>query len=321
MYEVSELDEKRQAVINWIRESIAVHGGRGSSAYYARWRHPWRGWSPPYPETTGYLIETLYQNRLETEALSCGQWLLTTQLPTGAFPALFGHRPEPSLFNSGMILFGLLALWQQTGKEVYRDAAVRAAGWMAGQWADSYPAYFSRAAWAQILAGQILERPDWVEKGERALLRVADWVEADGTVRHWGFGAREEAFTHTIAYTCRGLLEGAYLLENKWLEERARGVMGALEKKFRQKGRLAGSYGPGWTGDYRFQCVTGAAQLSLVFRRAGEGEMADALFGLIADAPRANGGVPGSIPFWGRYMPGKYPNWAAKFWLDASWKR
>jgi hypothetical protein len=28
------------------------------------------------------------------------------------------------------------------------------------------------------------------------------------------------------------------------------------------------------------------------------------------------GGLPGSYPFWGAYLRGRYPNWAAKFYID-----
>ena len=33
------------------------------------------------------------------------------------------------------------------------------------------------------------------------------------------------------------------------------------------------------------------------------------------DADRA-GGLPGSFPIWGRYVPLKHPSWATKFYLD-----
>ena len=33
--------------------------------------------------------------------------------------------------------------------------------------------------------------------------------------------------------------------------------------------------------------------------------------------PRIRGAVKGSHPIWGRYLFGSYPNWAAKFFMDA----
>ena len=45
---------------------------------------------------------------------------------------------------------------------------------------------------------------------------------------------------------------------------------------------------------------------------------------LVADAqqlgatnPGIRGGIPGSDPIWGAYMPNTLPNWATKFYLDA----
>jgi hypothetical protein len=41
----------------------------------------------PYPEVTGYYIPTLYNWGEQELARSCTRWLLSIQLPTGAFPA------------------------------------------------------------------------------------------------------------------------------------------------------------------------------------------------------------------------------------------
>jgi hypothetical protein len=93
---------------------------------------------------------------------------------------------------------------------------------------------------------------------------------------------------------------------------------------------LAGRYDGNWRGDYSFICVTGNAQLSVLMARCyqitGRTEYlaeAGALFASIATAPWRGpfrcrrGGVPGSIPVWGAYQPWRFPNWAAKFYLDA----
>ena len=33
--------------------------------------------------------------------------------------------------------------------------------------------------------------------------------------------------------------------------------------------------------------------------------------------PGIRGGIPGSDPIWGDYIPNRIPNWAAKFFIDA----
>jgi len=95
---------------------------------------------------------------------------------------------------------------------------------------------------------------------------------------------------------------------------------------------IAGSYDEDWQGNYRFICITGHAQLVVFFMRLYEitkqvkfKEMAEVLFGEISNAPysgwnRTNtGGIAGSIPVYASYNPLRYPNWAAKFYIDAWW--
>jgi hypothetical protein len=42
---------------------------------------------------------------------------------------------------------------------------------------------------------------------------------------------------------------------------------------------------------------------------------------LITADDDVRGGIKGSNPVWGRYAPMSFPNWAAKFFVDAMWLR
>jgi hypothetical protein len=53
-----------------------------------------------------------------------------------------------------------------------------------------------------------------------------------------------------------------------------------------------------------------------LFLEAGKKTL-KALLELQKKSGKARGGLPGSKPFWGSYMPLRYPNWAAKFLTDA----
>jgi hypothetical protein len=97
------------------------------------------GWTSSYPETTGYIVPTFLA--LESEAgLSgyrerarrCIEFLLSVQLPSGAFPGLeiAENRDKPSIFNSAQILNGLTAWHRATGDETTLRAARRAADWL-----------------------------------------------------------------------------------------------------------------------------------------------------------------------------------------------
>jgi malonyl-CoA O-methyltransferase len=60
----------------------------------------------PYPEVTGYFIPTLYNWGEKELARTCTKWLLSIQLPDGAFPAPDG---VPYTFDTGQIMRGLCA--------------------------------------------------------------------------------------------------------------------------------------------------------------------------------------------------------------------
>ena len=59
-----------------------------------------------YPEVTGYWIPTLYAWNETELARACTRWLMSIQLPDGAFPAPDG---VPYTFDTGQIMRGLVA--------------------------------------------------------------------------------------------------------------------------------------------------------------------------------------------------------------------
>jgi len=157
--------------LHWLQRSIAVHAGRGSAGYY----HLWRGWSAAYPETTGYLIETLWDyyrltsdESLRRDALSCTDWLCDIQQADGAWPGGIGGNLAPRLFDTGMILFGMTRSALETGDPRYAESARRAVAWLIQEFAKAPalrnsdyvsgydPAYNARALWAMLYAEKYL---------------------------------------------------------------------------------------------------------------------------------------------------------------------
>ena len=63
----------------------------------------------PYPEVTGYFIPTLYNWGEKELARTCTKWLLSIQLPDGAFPAPDG---VPYTFDTAQVMRGLCAAGQ-----------------------------------------------------------------------------------------------------------------------------------------------------------------------------------------------------------------
>jgi hypothetical protein len=338
-----------RATTAWMLRSIEAGGG-GSCAYFS----PVTGWSRPYPETTGYLIPTL----LELEralpgadageaALRAGRWLLEVQRPDGAWNGGV-HPPRQaraSVFNTGQILKGMMALYRATGDARWLRAADRGARWLAagaaddGLWgggdyrARETPSYYTHVLWPMLEV--------WSETGDgavrdaarRGLETILARRTPAGEFRGWAFKEGQPAVTHTIAYTLRGILECGRLL-GEW--ERCLGAaIPALEVLVRRGelrgGHLPGAFHEGWKADRRYVCLTGNAQvaicllqweahapdLRLVSAAARMVDVVCAAQRLRSPVPGVRGAVGGSAPLWGPYMRMRYPNWAAKYLCDA----
>src|ERR1700722_14430651 len=106
--------ETLNRLLRWLLEAQRSDGG--VAAYYSLLT----GYSNSYPEVTGYIIPTLYDvaqamgdHQAAAAAERATRWLTALQLPTGAFPAglhggLPGEDAQPSVFNTGQILQGLV---------------------------------------------------------------------------------------------------------------------------------------------------------------------------------------------------------------------
>src|SRR5207237_4063911 len=108
------------ATLAWLKAAQDATGDGGVSG---RFRLD-RGWSPSYPETTGYIIPTFLElarrqrdGDLVARAGRMVRFLLGVQLPSGAFPG--GEHgvgaPRAVVFNTGQIVHGLHAWHEATG--------------------------------------------------------------------------------------------------------------------------------------------------------------------------------------------------------------
>src|SRR5882724_5457617 len=124
---IPTLDALRSAV-NWILDAQRSDGG--IAAYYSLLT----GYSESYPEVTGYIIPTLYDFGRLTDDLAvrhasylATDWLLSLQMPSGAFPGgLRGpaNEAQPSVFNTGQILQGLVRAYVESGNSITLRRAV-----------------------------------------------------------------------------------------------------------------------------------------------------------------------------------------------------
>lgn len=346
----TELKYLADPTLEWLKQSFDACEGKGSAAWYSRLRRPLNGWSEAYPETTGYIIETLLDYHeicqecwMKNYALAAADWLVSIQKPDGSFPAGLGTKGSPSVFNSGMILFGLERSFVFTGDQKYFDAAKKTADWLCGNldlegkwtigaYVEGYvPSYYTRVIWAVLLLNRHNRNQDTERKMNLAYNFYCDKFADKNADWDWSFAPGKPAFTHTIAYTMRGFLESATLLKDSRGLLIAKDIAEQFINELQKNGDVAGSYDEDFKGDYSFVCVTGNAQLSINFYRlfqlTGEEKykmFSKRLFETVREAPSRipisglRGGIPGSFPIIGKYMPLQRVNWGAKFWLDAA---
>jgi hypothetical protein len=358
------LETHLRGALDWMARAQDVTDDGGVSGGYTALK----GWTASFPETTGYIVPTFLNARTWTgeeayaeRALRMGEWLLGLQQPSGAFSGgLVGDGAGPSVFNTGQIVYGLLRLHEVTGEERWLATAHRAGSWLAdvqeptGAWTrfdfmETAHVYNTRTAWPLLLLAAATGDERLGEAGARNVAWALEQSDADGFFRRAAFaepagpvGALRRAVAgknlpsfytraslHTIAYTIQGLLESAWLLADDAAAAAATRAAEALARDAAD-GVLAGWYGPGWRRRSRSLCLTGAAQMAIVWLRLvqrGEERFlaaADrtlAVLGLAQSLedrrPHRRGGLAGSDPVWGMYLPYRWPNWAAKFAADA----
>ncbi len=339
-----------EAAIAWLCRAQDVRSGQSDTGgISAGWSFE-DGWLPSYPETSGYIIETflaaaeiLNRSDLQARAQRIINWELSIQNQDGSFPGHFGEPgSQPVIFNTGQIIHGMLAGYIHLGRKECLDAAVRAGYWMAacqdedGCWRKNVHkgvphTYNTRAAWALLRIGLTVE--DGFLK--QAATRNIDWALTQQTESGWfstnAFTPNVAPFTHTIAYALRGLLESGFALEDERYIAAAEKSARALAKAQWKDGGLAGTYAEGWIPRSRYCCLTGLAQIIIVWQRLRQIRDASELqqsidSGLqylkqhhrttLGDQPE-EGSIAGSAPIWGRYSMFEFPNWAAKFFADA----
>lgn len=340
-----------EATYQWICTAHDHSGDDGVAAYYDLLN----GWSSSYPETTGYIIPTLLAcaealraPEAEQRALRMAAWETSIQLPSGAVRGgLMSHPVAPAVFNTGQVMLGWNKVYQKTGAACYAEALERSAAWLMsiqdadGAWRKELSpitqgeahAYNVRVAWALAQAGVLLKRPQWLD----AARRNGQWTVQQQNAAGWfDSNAMDRSTTppllHTIAYAIEGLLElGLLLAEERFVGAARRATDGVLQTMAATQ-RLHGRYGPHWEPCVAWRCLTGDAQLAGILLRltrdaGGPRSFRDTAEKIIAELcgmqcmnprqPFGYGAVGGSYPIWGGYLKYSYPNWAAKFHLDA----
>jgi len=356
--DVGDAAHALQAAIDWLCRAQDASADGGVARSYSLAYHPFfgrQGWIPSYPETTGYIIPTVFDYAAESgrkelfeRAVRMADWECDVQMPTGAVQGgTINDSPTPAIFNTGQVIFGWLRAYRETRAERYLASAVKAGTFLVsaqdadGAWRKSLSRYASekmahytyntRTAWALLELG--IETGDSVFRD--AATRNIEFALGEQLLNGWFknncLGDPTRPLLHTIVYAIRGILESGIALKNAAYVAAARRAADALLAKQRADGRLAGRFDEHWEPAAGYSCLTGNAQLAIVWGRlhqvTGDARYLNAMSKanrflrsvqwLGTGNPGLDGGISGSYPLHGQYGRFEVLSWAVKFFADS----
>lgn len=353
--EESHLPHLEEA-IEWLaRAQDATPDDGISRGYSLTWNAYFRarGWQPSYPETTGYIIPTLYEAAqrlgrpdLADRATRAARWSIEVQLSSGAVRGgVIGQGDSPAVFNTGQVILGWLSALIETGESGFADAISRAGQFLVtaqspdGHWRRGTSAfanakateYNARVAWALAEAGSQLIEPKFQDAAARNLRAVMQQQHPNGWFGQCCLTDPDRPLLHTLAYTIRGLLEGGRVLEDDQLIRAAELSAQILLDSVATNGWMAGRYHSDWSPAAAWSCLTGEAQMANNWMRLyeirGDQSWLEAVPQVLrflkstqnrtTDNPGLRGGIKGSSPIDGGYGSYEILNWATKFFADA----
>ncbi len=336
--------------LSWMLRAQSWQPDGGVTAWL--WLFPRYRLAGSYPEVTGYIIPTMLaaarltqRDDLAAAARRMADFELAVQSPDGWWPGgVMGRLTGPSVFNSAMVVHGLLAAHQAFGAEAHLAAARRCGDWIVSvQEADGSWTRFNYAGLRRVydtkVAESLLElwraagREEYREAARRNLAFAMSrqrpngwWEDCDNSLRR-----NHEPLTHTIGYTAQGLISCGLMLDDPATLAAGRRAMDVLLRRF-ELGRdlLPGRYDENWRATVKSACLTGCAQAACcwqsLFDHCGDNNYLNAALKM-ADLLKATqfrggseairGGLPASYPSWGDYGPATVNSWTLKYFLDA----
>jgi hypothetical protein len=347
-----------EAAVQWICGAQDAFDDGGVARSYSLVYHPHfkkKGWVPPYPETTGYIIPTMFDyahlansQEIFDRAVRMADWECKVQMENGAVQGgTIDEAPTPAIFNTGQVIFGWLRAFQETGKEKYLECALKAGRYLIeqqekdGSWRKNLSNYASvqmpfytyntRTAWALLLLATFNSE----EPFKDAAIRNIDFALRQQLENGWFksncLNNPSQPLLHTIVYCIEGILEVGVLLNNHNYINSAKKAADALIEKQRNDGSLPGRFNNKWEPAVSWSCLTGDAQISIIwgrlFQLTGEIKYRDRMKRinqylrsiqlLQTGNPNIYGGIGGADPLHGGYGRFEILSWAVKFFADA----
>lgn len=347
------IDISLKDTFSWIEESFKATGDGGSSAYY-RFSNGWKG---SYPETTGYLIPTLYDYgkysgdvKYNSLAKNASDWLLSIQSKEGGWQGLqIDDACDLRIFNSGMILDGLIRAYVEEGDEKYLESAKKGMYWILSKTDNnnlfSLNNVVGGGTFDTLVCACLLMVIQYLDDDERTNLETKlksilnKHLELQ-TDNYWfkncNFKNDGTALLHHLGYTIDGLLISAELLDDDYFYQCAKKSARKLLSKFEVNQNLSAYLYEDWTfkndlGNGYSMCLTGLSQIAIVFQKISSKENDERyrsaalkindIVSCISNHKSNNKGISyglaGSYPVNGNYQSFQIVNWAAKYHAES----
>lgn len=339
------------AAVSWLRlaQSMSASQDGGVARHFSLID----GWSASYPETTGYIVPTLFDHAVrenDADALDSARrmldWLVGIQFAEGGFQGgrIDSNPVVPVTFNTGQILLGLAAGVRHLSDN-YLEPMQRAADWLVrtqdpdGCWrkhptpfaAAGEKAYEMHVAWGLFEADRVDPTKGYGDAGIRNVEWALQWQRENGWIDRCCLTEPSQPLTHTLGYALRGILEAYRLRHDERLLSAARRTADGIMTASTDDGFLPGRLRSDWRGAVTWACLTGSVQVAHCWLLLGEitGEQRYLEAGFAAnryvrrtvsvDGPdEIRGAVKGSFPVNGEYGRFEFLNWAPKFFVDSN---
>jgi len=285
-----------QKVIEWIKIA-SKHGKGGVSSHYSLLTG---GWLHPFPETTGYIIPTLFDyvnfsgdKKYHDLAVSLTHWLCDAQLENGA--CMQGNynmnkgKTAPIIFNTGQNILGFLRAYKETSDNKFLESAIKAGDFLVsstddkGVWDKNLHRGLKhtinvRCSWSLLLLNQIYPNPDYT----RVAIANLNWAKEQQLPNGWfNYGTSRIGGlpnTHFLSYTCEGFLESYRVTKNTDYLSVAKVTADKMLELFEERKMLYAFWDSKWKNHGkrfkflkgRFICMTGNIQISIVWMQLFE---------------------------------------------------
>lgn len=349
-------DETLVNIFQWIKESFKASGDGGSSAYYRMGV----GWKASYPETTGYLIPTLYEyadytknDEWRTLAKNAADWLLSIQSNAGGWQGLqVDEKCELRIFNSAMILDGLITTYKRENDVKYLEAAIKGAQWVITRIDEnglfSKNNFSNGGSFDTLVVACVLmviqfmpeeEQKEHIPVLRKSLDALISLQMENGWFRKCNIESsyKDTALLHHLGYTLDGLIISSSLLNDDKYYDVAKRTAKELLSKFEVNLELPAFIKSNWETFYDINwkraslCLTGYSQIAIVFQKisAKENDLRylnaaykiNDIVGAIGNHKFKNKGLnfglSGSYPIDGNYQEFQFVNWAAKYHAES----